>query len=277
VLGTVRKYGMIEEGDRVAVAVSGGKDSAALLFALRKLFPSLQITAVHINVGIPGFSEDCEKKFRELAEMVGVRAVVYRTEEELGISTPDFVRTAFRRRICSPCGTIKRYLMNKIAFESGCTKVATGHNLDDTAEVLLNLYLQGDVQQLVRLRPVSPSTHPKLLAKIKPLIEMTGKENLYYAQVNGLPFADARCPLAPERRKGGLVGLIEGQVRGFRHLILSSHVKRMLPALEGSVRLPPFVECSVCGMPASEDPCAFCRRVDAARRARGARFKASGS
>lgn len=266
---TIRKYRMIKKGDKVAVAVSGGKDSAALLFVLRKLFPDLQLTAVHINVEIPGYSEECEQKFRELVKMVGVDSVVYNTKEKLGIATPDFGKTIYRNRICSPCGTVKRYLMNRIAFENGFTKVATGHNLDDTVGVLFDLYVQGDVQQLVRLRPVAPSTHPKLVAKIKPLIEMTEMENLLYATKNQLPFRGAPCPLASgsrNRKRKRLLEMIEGEVHGFKHALFSSHIKRILPVLEDKVELPPFVECSSCGMPSSENPCAFCRRVEMARR-----------
>lgn len=261
---TVKKYKMIGKEDKVAVAVSGGKDSAALLFVLRKLFPDLSITAVHINVEIPAYSEECEQKFRELARIVGVDSIVYNTREKLGITTPDFQKTVYKDRICSPCGTIKRYLLNKIALENGFTKVATGHNLDDTVEVLFNLYVQGDIQQLVRLRPVAPSTHPKLVTKIKPLIEMTEKENLLYALKNQLPFKEAPCPLASgsrSRERKKLLEMIEGKMRGFKHTLFSSHVKRILPVLEEGVKLPSFVECSSCGMPSSEDPCAFCRRI----------------
>lgn len=269
---TVRRYGMFAGGDRVAVAVSGGKDSAALLFALRRIFPDLSITALHINVGIPGYSEECEREARRLAEMTGTELIVYDTAGELGITTPDFAKTVYAGRICSPCGTVKRYLLNRVAWERGFTKVATGHNLDDVLEVIFSAYVQGDVVQLVRLRPFSPSTHPKLVAKVKPLWWVTEGENLAYAELNGLPFRRGACPLSPgsrSRERKNILNLIEVRMRGFKHTFVSSHLRRLLPALEGSVELPPFVECSSCGMPSSEDPCAFCRRVEAARRASG--------
>jgi uncharacterized protein (TIGR00269 family) len=266
---TVRKYGMFGGGDRVAVAVSGGKDSAALLFALRRIFPDLSIAALHINVGIPGYSEECEREARRLAEMTGTYLIVYDTARELGITTPNFAGTAYARRICSPCGTVKRYLLNRVAWERGFTKVATGHNLDDVLEVIFSAYVQGDVVQLVRLKPFSPSNHPKLVAKVKPLWWVTEEENLAYAELNGLPFRRGVCPFSPEsrsRRRKEILDMIEARMRGFKHTFVSSHLKRTLPALERSVELPPFVECSSCGMPSSENPCAFCRRIEAARR-----------
>lgn len=264
---TVRKYGMFKRGDRVAVAVSGGKDSAALLFSLRKVFPDLPLVAIHLNLGIPAYSEECEEKFRELVGRVGVEGIVYDLRKELGISIPDLRGT---RRICSPCGTIKRYLLNRLAWEGGFTKLATGHHLDDTAEVLFHLYLQGDLGQLVRLRPFSPSTHPKLVPKVKPLWRTTERENLLYALLRNLPFRSRECPFSSgsrslERKK--LIWEMEGKIRGFRHTLLSSHLKKFLPLLERVVEPPPLLECSSCHMPSSSDPCAFCRRVELARKA----------
>ena len=261
---TVVRYRMFVKDDKVAVAVSGGKDSASLLFVLRKSFPELRLSALHINVGIPAYSEECEKRVRELAEMTGVELMVYDTKKELGISTPDFARTAFGRRICSPCATIKRYLLNRLAWENGFTKVATGHHLDDVAETIFSSYLQGDVTQLVRLKPVAPSTHPKLVAKVKPLWNITEKENQIYAELQQLPIKKEECPFssgARSRERKTVLDFLESRIRGFKHTFVSSHLKRILPSLEKSVPQPLLLECSSCGMPSTQNPCAFCRRI----------------
>jgi uncharacterized protein (TIGR00269 family) len=267
---TVLKYRMFEKDDKVAVAVSGGKDSASLLFALRKSFPEVHLSALHVNVGIPAYSEECEAKVKELVERVGVELIVYDTRKELGISIPDFSKTIFHNRICSPCATVKRYLLNKVAWEKGFTKVATGHNLDDLAETIFSTYLQGDVMQLVRLKPVTPSTHPKLVARVKPLWNITEKEDLIYAELNQLPIRKEPCPLssgARSRERKTVLDFVESRVRGFKHTFVSSHLKRILPALEKSISQPLLLECSSCGMPSTQNPCAFCRRVRLLKRA----------
>jgi uncharacterized protein (TIGR00269 family) len=267
---TVLRYRMFEKDDRVAVAVSGGKDSASLLFALRKCFPEVRFSALHINVGIPAYSEECEARVRELVERIGVELILYDIRKKLGISIPDFSKTIFRDRICSPCGTVKRYLLNKVAWEKGFTKVATGHNLDDLAETIFSAYLQGDIAQLVRLKPVAPSTHPKLVAKVKPLWNVTEKENLIYAELNQLPVRKEPCPLSPGARskeRKAVLDFVESRIRGFKHTFMSSHLKRILPVLEKSVPQPHLLECSSCGMPSTQDPCAFCRRVGLLRQA----------
>ncbi len=265
VRSTVLKYAMIRPDDRVLVAVSGGKDSSSLLFALRKVFPELKIEAFHINLGIKGYSKESEQKVYELVDFVKTSLIIFDLEKELGISIEDFKNTVYKRKICSPCGVVKRYLINKVAYEKGFTKVATAHTLDDTVALLFNSYLHGDVDSLVRLKPVLPSTHTKFVAKIKPLWEITDRECLFYTLFCDLPYVSQPCPLGGEttkmRVKKELISELSTKIRGFKHIFLKSHMKRMLPLLEASVIMPPLIECELCGMPSSEKICAFCKRM----------------
>jgi len=265
VRSTVLKYAMIKPDDRVLVAVSGGKDSSSLLFALRKVFPDLKIEALHINLGIKGYSEESEQKVYELVNSVKTNLILFDLEKELGISIEDFKNTLYRRKICSPCGVVKRYLINKIAYEKGFTKVATAHTLDDTAALLFNGYLHGDADGLVRLKPVLPSTHTKFVAKIKPLWEITDRECLVYAHFCNLPYIMKSCPLGGEttkmRERKEMISELSTKIRGFKHILLQSHTKRILPLLEASVKMQPLIECELCGMPSSERICAFCKRM----------------
>jgi len=273
VRSTIDKYKMIERDDRVAVAISGGKDSAALLFVLRELFPELEMKAIHINLGIGGYSEECEEKVRELLNHVDAELILFDLRDELGVSIEDFKNTVYGRRICSPCGTIKRYLINKLAHQEGATKLATGHHLDDVVEVAFNNYMHGDVNQLARLKPVLPSTHPKFIVKVKPLWGVTEEETMLYALHQGLPFRTVECPLSSGARSSGrkkLIHQIEEEIPGFRHTFLKSHTARILPLLEKSVGGAKLVECEVCGMPSSERTCAFCKRIRLAKEARQA-------
>jgi len=265
VRSTVLKYAMIKPDDRVLVAVSGGKDSSSLLFALRKVFPELKIEAFHINLGIKGYSKESEQKVLRLVDFVKTNLIVFDLEKELGISIEDFKNTVYKGKICSPCGVVKRYLINKVAYEKGFTKVATAHTLDDVVALLFNSYLQGDVDGLVRLKPVLPSTHTKFVAKIKPLWEITDRECLVYTLFCDLPYVSQPCPLGGEttkmRERKELIGELSTKIRGFKHIFLKSHMKRMLPLLEASAKMPSLIECEICRMPSSERICAFCKRM----------------
>jgi len=263
---SIQKYNMLEGAKKVAVAVSGGKDSLALLESLYRIvsekFPELKLAVIHIDLGIPGYSEECRKIVEKMCGDLDVECHIHDLRSEEGYTIPDFQATPFRRRICGACGTVKRYLMNKIAYEIGADRLATGHNLDDVVEVLFELYLKGSVGEIVRIKPVSWSTHPKLITKIKPLIELTERENLYYVLSRGLPVLSVQCPLAKNSRmlkRKKLISMIEKEIPAFRHTFYKSHLKRIMPKLEKTVKEPNLMECKSCGMPSLSELCSYCK------------------
>lgn len=274
---TIVKYEMLRNAKKVALAVSGGKDSLSLLKALHRLipenFPGIEIEIIYIDLGIPGYSEKYRKIVESICENFGITLHVYDLRLEENYVVPDFQRTAFKSRICGACGTVKRYLLNKIAYEIGADRLATGHNLDDITEVLFELYLRGSVKEIVRIKPVSWSTRDKLVTKIKPLIEMTEAENLCYALSNELPILGVRCPLAENSRmakRKKLISMIEREVPGFRHTFYKSHLKRIMPYLVGAIQEPALIECNSCGMPSLSETCSYCKLVSKIRRNRAA-------
>ncbi|MDW8021563.1 MAG: ATP-binding protein [Nitrososphaerota archaeon] len=265
---SILKHNMLHGSRKVAVAFSGGKDSLALVKALHKIlmekFPEVELEAVHIDLGIPGYSEESRDLVEKICDNLNVKCHVYDLSAEKGYVIPDFQATPFRRRICGACGTVKRYLMNKIAYKIGADRLATGHNLDDVVEVLFELYLRGSVEEMVRIRPVSWSTHTKLVTKIKPLIELTEKENLYYVLSHKLPILSAKCPLSKNSRalkRKKLMNMIEAEIPGFKHTFYKSHLKRIMPHLRDSIREPTLIECKSCGMPSLSETCSYCKLI----------------
>ncbi len=262
VLKTIEKHGMLRKAKLIAVAVSGGKDSMNLLNVLRKIAPETELIGLHIDLGIPGYSEKSREAAEEFCEKLGVECVVYdlRREEDYGI--PDFLKTPYRKRICGVCGTVRRYLLNKLAYQLKADRLATGHNLDDAVELLFELYLKGSVEDIVRIRPVSWSSSPRMITRIKPLIELTDEENLYYAQAEDIPYSDAECPLRRGSRmlkRKKLMNLLEEEIPGFKHIFYKSHLKRLLPRLEKTIEEPELRECSICGMPSLGETCSYCK------------------
>jgi len=259
---TVLKYKMIDFNDKVSVAISGGKDSASLLVALKKIFPKIHLIGLHINLGIPNYSDECEKLARELAKNLDIELIVIDAKKEYNISTIDFKSTRFKNKLCSPCGVIKRYLLNKASLEHGVNKLATGHNLDDLVEFLFKHYIHGDVEEIIRIKPVSPSNHPKLITKIKPLCEITEFETIFYAELSNLPYRTKSCPLSkPLRRinREKFFNQLSNYIPNFKHLFFKSHIKRILPRLKSSYDKTEFNECSICKMPSLSSICSFCK------------------
>ncbi|MEM2026400.1 MAG: ATP-binding protein [Candidatus Bathyarchaeia archaeon] len=265
---TIEKYKMLSKDDNIGIAVSGGKDSSSLAYILSKSFEKIPMTLIYIDLGIPEYSQHCLEKVKELSRIIDRELVVYSLEKELGFRIPDFKSTIYRRKMCSACGTIKRYLFNKITYDLGLTKIATGHNLDDTVEAIFNSYIEGNVGALIRLKPFLPKTHPKMMPKIKPLIGLTDMECLLYAEYRGLPIRTLGCRFSERSRtirRKEILNLLAEKMPSFKHTFISSHFRRLLPCLEAALKdhETKIYECPICGMPTSLEgaPCHFCKVV----------------
>ncbi len=262
VKNTVLKYGMLKDVRKLALAVSGGKDSLALARVFLEAFPKIKFTIIHLNLGIPNYSDECQGVVERFCRENSIELILYDLKNRNGYSIYDFVDGPFSKRLCGVCGIVKRYLMNKIAFENGFDTLATGHNLDDTVEVLFNLYINGRIDEVARIRPVLSSVNPRIVKKIKPLIEMTDEEDLYYVISRKIDYASSECPLVKGSRmikRKKLILKIEEEIPHFKYLLLKTHIKRFLPILEEYVPPPSLRECEKCGMPSVDLICSFCK------------------
>ncbi|MEM2697570.1 MAG: ATP-binding protein, partial [Nitrososphaerota archaeon] len=246
----VIKYEMLRGVKNIGVAVSGGKDSMALARVLSRLFPDIHLKLIHINLGIPSYSNECQKIVEKFADENSIDLIIYNIRELEGYSIDSFSKLPYVKRMCGVCGIVKRYLMNKIAYENRLDALATGHNLDDTVETLFKSYLKGDIEEIVRIRPLLPSTHPKLVKKIKPLIEMTERENLLYVTLTNTMHVDVKCPFFKDSRmmkRKKLISMLEEEIKNFKYIFFKSHLKKIQPVLSKVIVEPALRECKVCG------------------------------
>jgi len=268
---TVEEFKMFREDDTVGVAVSGGKDSAALLHVLRGAFPRLRLKALHINLGIPEYSAHCQEKVERLASLLDVELHVFNLPKELGIGIGDFKKTPFKRRLCSVCGTIKRRIFEELAVKTKVQVLATGHNLEDVAGVMFNNFLYGRWEQFVRLKPVLPPLAEGMASKVKPLIKCPENENLLYCLYGEIPFREIDCPFATGtgvRKRAKILGLLSRDNPYFRHQLLNRFLE-IMPLVENIAKKPILGKCKTCGFPSSSEVCAFCRRLNMVKEAIG--------
>lgn len=261
---------MFEPNDCVGVAVSGGKDSMALLHGLKQTFPAAEFVALHIDLGIGSYSEHCRERVKELVEMLNVKLEVFDLQEELGFSIEDFKDTLYGRKVCSACGTIKRHLFEVLAERAGTKILATGHNLDDVVSVMFNNFFNANWHQLVRLKPVLEPSMPNQTFKVKPLIRAPEEENLLYCLYSDVPFREENCPHAHMERLRRNREILEYLSKGnpnFKYQMLRTFLK-LIPILEEHVEKPKLIKCKVCGYPSSSQICAFCRRVEIVKKAK---------
>ena len=186
----VDKYNMIEAGDKIAVGVSGGKDSLALLYALAKLrdfYPKpFSLVAVTLDYQFNGIAEDyteiealCkELKVKYFVRRTNLWEVIFETRKE--------------KNPCSLCAKMRRGLLHDTAVANGCNKVALGHHMDDAAETFLMNLLNGG--KIGCFSPVSYLSNKKLYL-IRPLIFAYEKDVAAAARRANLPVVKSRCPM----------------------------------------------------------------------------------
>lgn len=155
---------MFDKKDKILVVISGGKDSMALWHILAS--EGYNVTGMYINLGIGHYSDKSQQVVESFAQKNGLELIVKDIKKEYGLDIYKLSKL-LKRSTCSICGSIKRYLFNKVAYDGGFSAVATGHNLDDEAATLLGNVLSWEEGYLARQSPVLESTHPKLVKKSK--------------------------------------------------------------------------------------------------------------
>lgn len=205
ILGYMRKaindYDMISEGDKIAVALSGGKDSTTLLLALKNLqifFPKkFEIIGVTIN---PGFDNFDTSKLAEICANIGVQYI----EEKTQIKEIVFdVRN--EKNPCSLCANLRRGILNSVAIRENCNKIALGHNEDDVLETFfLNLLYGGSISTFA---PKSYMDRSKITL-IRPLIYAPEKTIKSYAKKANLPIMEKVCPMDGVSKREKMKNLI---------------------------------------------------------------------
>ncbi len=200
----VDDYKMISDGDKIAVGVSGGKDSLLLLKALCELkrFYPVDFTIVAVTLDMRfGCVDGDFSEIRKMCDSYGIEYVVKPT---------DLYEIIFEVRKepnpCSLCARMRRGILHDTAKELGCNKIALGHHLDDAAETfLMNLLIES------RVGCFAPVTYlsRRDLTMIRPLIYVREREAESAAQRLSLPVIESKCPANEKTKREDVKQLIQ--------------------------------------------------------------------
>lgn len=152
----IRQQVDLDGKSKVAVALSGGKDSSVALYIVHQALKQrrdLSVVAITVDEGIAGYRPQTMEKARELTDMLGVEHHFISFQDEVGKTMDDIAKATGQKGPCTYCGVIRRRCMNKVARDVGADVLATGLNLDDTAQSILMNFTRGDVERLARLGP----------------------------------------------------------------------------------------------------------------------------
>ncbi|RME80055.1 MAG: TIGR00269 family protein [Methanobacteriota archaeon] len=243
---------------KVLVGLSGGKDSATLLYMLKKLTSKipLSIVAVTIDEGIANYRSKSVEAAEKLCKELDIEHVIVPFSKEVGKSLDEAMEDN-PEPACGYCGVFRRYLLNKAARDLKADYVAIGHNLDDAVQTVMMNLLRNEPSRIARFfKPLS--TSDDFVPRLKPLIHIPEKEIVLYALSKGLVFDDGECPYANRSIRYDvrvLLNNLEDRYPGAKFRILRSALSIVESMKFEPVKMKP---CSICSMPTNNDVCMFC-------------------
>lgn len=204
------EYGMIRHGDRIAVAVSGGKDSLAMLVALsslRRFYPNpFSLEAIMVSLGFPGFDPS------PVADMCAELGVPFHlVETDIGAVVFDVRK---EKNPCALCSNLRKGALNAEALRLGCDTVALGHNRDDICQsFFMSLFYEG------RVHTCAPVTYLDRtgLHTIRPLMFAPEDEIADFASQRGLPVLKSPCPADGRTKREFVKRFMGEQEKAFDH------------------------------------------------------------
>lgn len=197
----IEKYNMIEENDKIAICLSGGKDSITMLHAfkaLQRFYPKkFNIIAISIDPGFEFFDTDflqnmCnELEIPLFIEKSNAKEIVFDIRKE--------------KNPCSLCANLRRGILNTTAIEHGCNKIALGHNEDDVLETfLMNILYTGSISTFA---PVSYMDRSKMTL-IRPLIYISEKQTRSFIKNNNITIMPKACPMDGKSKREDIKKLL---------------------------------------------------------------------
>ena len=266
----LRRQVGLRPGTRIAVGLSGGKDSSTAATILHDLVAprrDVALVAITVDEGIASYRPGGIESARRLCASLGIEHRVIAYRETVGVEMDEVVRRDPAAIPCSYCGPFRRHALNRAAREVGADWLAMGLNLDDTAQSILMDVARADVDRLARLGP-HEVVQPGLVPRLYPLRAIPEKEVYLYAMLRGIPFHEATCPYA-ERAQRGRFGAVLAQLEeaspGTRHAIVSTH-DQLRPLLQAKFVAGTPKPCARCGEPTSDTLCKACELTETVAR-----------
>lgn len=262
----IRLNNLLERNDKIAIALSGGKDSTTVAYIINQIVRQrrdMSMFAISIDEGTGKYREMTIKKSAMLCKKLGISHHIYSFKDELGSSLPELMKSNPRLNACTYCGVLRRDLLNRKARELGATKMAFGFNLNDEAESVFMNFVFGNLDKFLRLGPiVSNKKIKKFIPRLKPLREIPEEELYAYCDALKLPYYKRKkCPYGKES--------VRKTIRTYIYDLEEKYPGTLFQIVKfADVIIPPLKEhfqksgeikyCTICNEPSSQEVCKAC-------------------
>lgn len=250
----IEKFKMFDKNNDILIAISGGKDSMSITKALKDM--GYTITALHINTGVKDISKKSQEIVQIFCKKENIPLKIIEIYAELNASLEELSKVS-RRPVCSVCGMLRRYLLNR---ESNNRIIVTGHTLNDEVSFILKNMLFWNDELLSKTYPVLYEREG-LSRKVKPLCLITEEETRYFCKISNIHYIDESClhksevyevfKNAVKQFNENFPGSIIGFYKGFLNRVGTFYS-------ETDKDVPPQ-KCQICGYPTTGLVCSFCR------------------
>jgi len=254
---------MLEHTSKIAVAVSGGKDSLTLLHILNEIEKESHgspLIAITVDEGIKGYRDEAIGIIENACKSLDIPWILVSFKELFGTTMDEIAKHDRQLGACSYCGVLRRRALNEAARRAYCDRLATGHNLDDMAQsALLNL-LRGDTGRMTTLSP-NVENISGFVQRIKPICEVPEAETTLYAYLSGFQFQSMSCPYSEEAMRNDIRHFLtdmEFKRPGTLYTIYNTALK-LMPNISGKLSK----SCRRCGELSTGDLCRVCQLIKA--------------
>jgi tRNA-5-methyluridine54 2-sulfurtransferase len=256
---TIEEYNLLNNKEKIVVALSGGKDSTSILYILKKL--GYNVSGLFIDLSLGQWSKAHKEKTKKFCSEQKIPLTIVDLKKETGQGIC-FVKEILKKQKnltgCTVCGIVKRWILNKWARKLEADKLVTGHNLDDEAQNVLMNFLKGNV--LLGINS-SPATGGKpingFVQRVKPLFFVPESEILKYAKNKNFDIIYDKCPCAFETYRVETRGWMKN-ISDKEKLKIVKGFQKIVPTLRKSSNLEIQI-CKKCGEPSRGEICNACK------------------
>ncbi|MEW5996735.1 MAG: TIGR00269 family protein [Candidatus Micrarchaeota archaeon] len=188
----IRQKNLIKKNEKIALALSGGKDSFSMLHFLSHLKEALpfQFFAITIDEGVRGYREHTINRAKKFCKKLKVKHYIYTFGKEEGVTLDSLAKEG--KANCSVCAVLRRRLLNSKARKLGASKLIIAHNLDDTAQTILLNVIRNEPLRFARME--EPLVQSKsFVPRIKPFATLPEREVATYANLHGYDYGEGAC------------------------------------------------------------------------------------
>ena len=269
---TITRNNLINKGENIGVAVSGGKDSLTVLYLVNKFMTRHRLgkpIAITIDVGTENYKDNLNN-VKLFCEKENIPSEIITYKESYGKSLVDFMKIRDDKKIkvhsCAFCGVLKRQTLNKMAKKLKFNVLVTGHNMDDEAQTVVMNFFKGNKDIMPRQGMFTTPRTNDFIRRIKPLYFITNEETTLYTKLKGFSVRYDPCPYSEESYREDvkiMLNQFEDKYPGTKNSIVNTFL-HILPKIKEEPRETniEIKKCKKCGEPSTRDACKACESIE---------------